>query len=316
MRKFVDTSIKKIIADHKPWRFPVRKNNNNRPTAPFVQWVGGKRKLINEFEKCFPSKFKNYFEPFVGGGSVYFHLANKFGNKKKYTLFDINEELVITYNQIKKDPTSIIKLLEEFNYRHSKEFYYAIRNIDREKLSSKRYKKIFDITTTLSAEQIAARFLYLNKTCFNAIYRVNKSGLMNVPMGRSENKNVLDSSNLYRCSNLLKNTQILNEDYSKTAELVNKGDLVYFDPPYDPISTTSDFTDYTQQGFTFEDQIKLCKIAQSLKDKGAFVYVSNSGSRRIRELYKDWNIKEFYVKRGLNSKAERRSLDISELLFF
>ena len=312
----MDTSIERIISEYKPLRSPMAKNNGSQKATPFVQWVGGKRKLIHEFAECFPTDFNNYFEPFVGGGSVYFYLANKFGNKKEYTLLDINEELVITYNQVKKDPTSIIKLLEEFNCRHSKEFYYAIRNIDREKLSTKRYKKIFDITTTLSAEQIAARFLYLNKTCFNAIYRVNKEGLMNVPMGRSENKNILDSSNLHRCSNLLKDTQILHKDYSQIESLVKKGDLVYFDPPYDPISATSAFTDYTQQGFTFEDQIKLCKIAQSLKDKGAFVYVSNSGSKRIRDLYQEWNIKEFYVKRGLNSKAELRSVDVSELLFF
>ncbi len=309
-------SLRKVIDNY---NF-VRELKNNRKSvstaAPFVQWVGGKRRLINQYEKCFPENFNNYFEPFAGGGSLFFHFVNKYKDSKRYFLFDMNEELVITYNQIKNNWEEVQDLLNQMNRKHSKEFYYLVRNIDREKISERKYKKQFSVTKQLTGVEIAARFLYLNITCFNAIFRVNKQGLMNVPFGKTATKNFGDNGNLKLCSESLSNANIYNVDFTNVEAMAKPGDLVYFDPPYDPISDTASFTDYTQGGFSFKDQVRLHDLGCRLKEKGVHVYISNSGSERIRNLYKDWNIEEFHLKRVLNSDAKKRKNEIEELLIF
>lgn len=309
-------SLRKVIEDYDFSRELKKERKPVQEAAPFVQWVGGKRRLIDSYQPFFPEKFNNYFEPFVGGGSLFFHFVNKHESSKKYTLFDKNPELVITYNQIKNNWEDVQILLNKMNERHSKEFYYMIRNVDREKITERKYKKLFSIAEDLAPVEVAARFLYLNITCFNAMFRVNKDGLMNIPVGRTLKKNFGDNGNLKLCSKVLQFSTVSNQDFSDVEALAKPGDLVYFDPPYDPISDTSSFTTYTEGGFTFEDQIRLRDLAQRLKDKGIYVYLSNSGSSRIRELYKNWTIKEFSLKRTLNSKAEKRKDDVEELLIF
>tara|TARA_R110000765_G_scaffold292062_1_gene387735 strand:- start:37 stop:975 length:939 start_codon:yes stop_codon:yes gene_type:complete len=309
-------SLKTVIKDYDFSRELKKERRQVQEAAPFVQWVGGKRRLIDSYQPFFPEKFNNYFEPFAGGGSLFFHFVNQHGDSKQYTLFDKNQELATTYNQIKEDWRAVQYLLNEMNKKHSKEFYYSVRNIDREKISERRYKKTLSIVKDLDPAEVAARFLYLNITCFNAIYRVNRDGLMNVPVGRTLQKNFGDNGNLKLCSEALKNATVSDKDFSDVEDLVQPGDLVYFDPPYDPISDTSSFTAYTEGGFSFEDQTRLRDLAQRLKDKGVHVYLSNSGSSRIRELYKNWTIKEFSLKRTLNSKAEKRKDDVAELLIF
>ena len=309
-------SLKKVIDNY---NFVRDLKNNRKPAviaAPFVQWVGGKRRLIDKYESYFPKNFNNYFEPFVGGGSLFFYFVNKYANSKEYFLFDMNEELVITYNQIKNNWEEVQDLLNQMNEKHSKEFYYLIRNIDREKITERKYKKLFSVAKELTEVEIAARFLYLNITCFNAIFRVNREGLMNVPFGKTAAKNFGENGNLKLCSQSLSNANIYNVDFTNVETMAKPEDLVYFDPPYDPISDTSNFTDYTQEGFNFEDQVKLHDLGRRLKEKGVHVYISNSGTERIRNLYKDWNIQEFHLKRTLNSSAAKRKNEVEELLIF
>ena len=309
-------SLRKVIEDYGFSRELKKERKLVGEAAPFVQWVGGKRRLLDQYAPFLPERFNNYWEPFVGGGSLFFHLVNKHGDTKEYNLFDKNQELVITYNQIKENWEEVQTLLNEMNKKHSKEFYYMVRNIDREKVTERKYKKVFTITEDLEPAEVAARFLYLNITCFNAMFRVNRDGLMNIPVGRTLKKNFGENGNLELCSEVLRSATVSSRDFSDVEALAQPGDLVYFDPPYDPISETSSFTTYTEDGFNFEDQVKLRDLAQRLKDKGVHVYLSNSGTERIRELYKDWTIKEFSLKRTLNSKAEKRKEAVEELLIF
>ncbi len=314
--------LKRLVENYSTIREPLRKRKQVTKAQPFVQWVGGKRKLLKQFDLFLPKSFNNYFEPFVGGGSLFFHLEEKYGGEKQYTLFDMNPELVITYNQIKNNWSEVQSLVNQMNEKHSKEFYYLVRNIDRETLSARKYKKTLTIAKDLQPVEVAARFLYLNITCFNALYRVNKQGLNNVPVGRSLRTNFEGNGNLELCSIALQSANILHKDFSEVEKMAKPGDLVYLDPPYIPISQTANFTSYTEGGFDYGDQVRLRDMAQRLKDKGVYVYLSNSGAELVRELYKDWTIEEFSLKRtlGVASKekttSELRSEEIPELLIF
>lgn len=314
--------LKRLVENYTILREPMRERKQAKKAQPFVQWVGGKRKLLNDFDNFLPKKFNNYFEPFAGGGSLFFHIQEKHGDTKQYTLFDMNPELVITYNEIKNNWSEVQSLVNQMNQRHSKEFYYLVRNIDREQLSARKYKKTLTIAKDLQPVEVAARFLYLNITCFNAIYRVNKEGMNNVPVGKTLRKNFEGNGNLELCSSVLKRANILHKDFSEVENMAKPGDLVYLDPPYIPISQTANFTDYTEGGFDHDDQVRLRDMAQRLKDKGVYVYLSNSGAELVRELYKGWTIEEFSLKRslGVASKektvSELRSEEIPELLIF
>ena len=241
--------------------YPKREISNTRKpvnkVGPFLQWVGGKRNLINNYKPYFPKNFNNYWEPFLGGGSIFFHLYDP-AIKRDYFLSDLNEELIITYNAVKENPEEVIKTLNEMNHLHSKEFYYEIRNIDRKLNGKSRIgKKLFNVVDVLQKEEVAARFLYLNRTCFNALWRVNSHGLNNVPMGRSLKKNFGDSGNLSACSEILKNTHLTYKPYQDILNIVERDDFVYLDPPYAPLSNTSNFSSYTKEGFLEKEQIEL-----------------------------------------------------------
>lgn len=273
------------------------KNFKDESPRPFVKWVGGKRQLAQQFRDMnlfppdeFDPNKSTYFEPFVGGGAMFFDLL-----PKKAVLSDLNKELVITYNVIKKDVENLILKLSSYKSKHNKEFYYKIRSQDTGKLSD------LDIVT---------RFIYLNKTCFNGLYRVNKSGQFNVPMNDSKNPLICDEDNLRKVSKSLKGIKVNNQDYKNVLKKAKKGDFVYFDPPYYPVNRTSNFTSYTSESFLEKEQEELRDTFVELHNRGCFVMLSNSDTPFINNLYskidKKIKIKKVFAGRSINSKGSGR----------
>ena len=264
--------------------------------SPFLKWVGGKRGLLPQLLPLIPKNFNNYFEPFVGGGALFFELY-RLGllQNKKIFLFDINEELINTYKAVQQSPSKLLDKLEKFQQKHSKEFYYEVREWDRDK----NFKNIDKVLR-------AARFIYLNKTCFNGLYRVNKKGYFNVPIGRYKNPKIYDEGLILNASYALKNATIEVADFSKAIELAKRGDFIYFDPPYYPLSNTSNFTSYTDLAFLEDEQKRLYQVFKELDKKGCFVMESNSDTNFIKNLYKDYKIDIVYMHRFINSKKDGR----------
>ncbi len=277
---------------------------NDKP-KPFVKWVGGKRQLLEQFKlmnlyppEKFDPKTGRYFEPFVGGGAVFFDLL-----PKKAFLSDMNNELVITYNVIKNGVEFLIKSLKK--HKNTKEYFLKIRAKDLNKLS--------DI-------EIASRFIYLNRTCFNGLYRVNSQGGFNVPFAGNKNPLICDEINLRKISKALKSVEIKKQDYKEVLKRAKKGDFVYFDPPYYPINKTSSFTSYTKESFLEKEQIELRDTFVELTKRGCFVMLSNSDTPFINKIYKEIEIKgklirinKVYAGRAINSDASKRG-KISEVL--
>ena len=265
---------------------------------PFVKWAGGKGQLLSKLDRYFPSKITRYFEPFVGGGAVFFHIIYQKDIKFELFLSDINEELIIAYKTIRDHVEELINILKVHEKEYKKfptEYYYKLRT---------DIKQLNDIERT-------ARFITLNKTCYNGLYRVNKNGIFNVPIGRYKNPLICDSSNLRNINIILNhaNTNLQVSDYRKILlEKTQKGDFIYLDPPYFPISVTSNFTSYTNNGFTNKDQEDLARIFKKLTDRGCKILLSNSDSEYIKELYSEFkeNIVEVKVQRAINSKASKR----------
>ena len=236
----------------------------NQP-KPFLKWVGGKRALVDEIIARMPEKFNTYFEPFVGGGALFFELKKRgmLEGKKSY-LFDANFELINTYNTVKNNPYELIEILKEFQNKHSHDFYYEIRAMDRE-----------NSFTSLPDAMRSARFIYLNKTCFNGLYRVNSKGFYNVPMGRYKNPAICDTSSILCASRALQDAEVLHVDFAKVLDFAKKGDFVYFDPPYYPLTPTSSFTSYNQDIFLDDEQKRLFNTFVKLAQKGLHVMLSN-----------------------------------------
>ena len=274
-----------------------------KKAQPFIKWVGGKRGLLSQIIPLLPKTFNNYFEPFVGGGALFFELyaQGKLDGKNVY-LFDINAELINTYNVVKENPSELIETLYDFKEKHSKEYYYEVRAWDRE--------ENFLETDNLMR---AARFIYLNKTCFNGLYRVNKSNQNNVPMGSYKNPNIVDESSIYSASEALKNATILNASYKDVLKYTSKGDLVYFDPPYYPLTSTASFTSYSEFEFLDKEQEELFDTFLALDKKGCNVVHSNSNTDFIKKLYKNFDIQNIQANRFINSKSSGRG-KISEVL--
>ena len=270
---------------------------------PFIKWVGGKRGLLSQIIPLLPQDFNNYFEPFVGGGALFFELFSqgKLKNKNIY-LFDINSELINTYNMVKLYPELLINELEKFKQQHSKEFYYEIRAWDRDDGFLQRDELLR-----------ATRFIYLNKTCFNGLYRVNKKNQYNVPMGSYKNPNICDSEVIYNASFALQNATILNTSYKDVLKYASKDDLVYFDPPYYPLTQTASFTSYSEFEFLDKEQKELFEVFESLNNKNVNVLHSNSNTPFIKDLYKEYDIQEIQANRFINSKSSGRG-KISEVL--
>lgn len=270
---------------------------------PFVKWVGGKRQLLKQFRLMDlypPEKFNiktgNYFEPFVGGGAVFFDLL-----PEKSFLSDLNSELVTTYNVIKNGVDRLINSLKKYEYE--KDFFLKVRSLQP--------KQLPDI-------EIASRFIYLNRTCFNGMYRVNSKGEFNVPFGKYFNPLICDEQNLRRVSKALKNVEIKCQDYKVILKFAKKGDFVYFDPPYYPINKTSSFTTYTKEAFLDKEQIELRDTYLKLHKKGCFVMLSNSNTPFINKIYSEIvkygiKINEVLAGRAINSKGTKRG-KITEVL--
>lgn len=263
---------------------------------PFVKWVGGKRQLLKQFKELdlyppfsFDPHKNTYFEPFVGGGAVFFDLF-----PHRAVLSDVNKELTDTYNVIKNDVESLILSLQKHKYE--KDYFLKIRALNPENLN--------DV-------EVASRFIFLNRTGFNGMYRVNSKGQFNVPFGKYTNPRICDAENLRRVSLALRKVDIRNEDYKVVLKRAKKGDFIYFDPPYDPVSSTSSFTGYVAGGYTKDNQLELRDVFLKLHQRGCFVMLSNSNSSFVNKIYGE--LKKYGVRiskvsagRNINSKKEGR----------
>lgn len=283
---------------------------------PFIKWAGGKNQLLNELVKKLPFENYNnitkYAEPFVGGGAVLFYILNNYNIKEVY-ISDINSKLIVTYKMIKKNVDELIIKLEKIQEEYlrldenSRKIYYLEK------------RKEFNLSN-LNDIDIATLFIFLNKTCFNGLYRVNKKGEFNVPMGKYKKPLICDRENLKQVSNKLKNVRIICGDYKKSIKFIDSDTFVYFDPPYRPINITSSFTAYTKDSFTDNEQIELAKYIDKLTEKGAKIMLSNSDPKNVNkndaffdELYNKYNIFRVKAKRTINSNASSRG-EIDELV--
>ena len=266
-----------------------------KETYPIVKWVGGKRQLMFELLKNMPKSYNRYFEPFIGGGALFFELQ-----PENAYISDMNEELINLYSVVRDN---VYELISDLNkHEISKEYFLEIRNLDR----TAEYKNLSNV-------QHASRFIYLNRTCFNGLYRVNSQGQFNVPFGNYKNPRIVDENNLLNCSELLKNTEIKCADFSEILTKVKKGDFVYFDPPYVPLNVTSSFTSYTKDGFDMDMQFKLREVCDELDSMGVMFMLSNSDTKFVNELYSNYEIKKVFASRAVNANAEGRG-KITEVL--
>lgn len=259
---------------------------------PFTKWTGGKRQLLSEIKSRMPEVYNNYFEPFVGGGALFFELTPQ-------TAFinDFNTELINCYQQIKDDPTQLIKLLKVHQENNSKDYYLELRSVDRDERINQ-----------MSLIERAARIIYMLRVDFNGLYRVNSKNQFNVPYGKYKSPKILDKNLILAISDYLNknNITILSGDFEDAVEQVQKGDFVYFDPPYIPISQTSTFTSYTNEGFSYNEQVRLRNTFERLSKKGAYVMLSNSSSPLVEELYQDFYIHKVEATRTNGAKSSSR----------
>ena len=271
----------------------------NKLVAPFLKWVGGKRQIIPEILSHLPKNISslNYCEPFIGGGALLFHLE-----PKRAIINDYNEELINVYKVIKNNLEEL--LIDLKKHQNTSEYFYQIRGIDRQPL--------FDELTNI---QHASRIIYLNKTCFNGLYRVNSLGEFNSPFGRYTNPNIVNEPVLRAVSKYLNSSEItiLNGDYEKVLNSVTADTFVYLDPPYHPISERYNFTGYVQGGWSEIHQIRLKKACDDLDKKGVKFLLSNSAAPFIKELYSEYKIHSINANRSINSVGEKRG-QIEELL--
>ena len=254
---------------------------------PFVKWAGGKRQIIGDLLLRVPREFGTYFEPFLGGGALLFELT-----PERAVVGDINYELINAYLVVRDRVEDLIEDLKR--HRNERDYYYRIRSLDPE---------------SLDPVKRASRFIYLNRTCYNGLWRVNSKGQFNVPFGRYRNPKICDEENLRAVSEYLRSTEvkIIHGDYREVLRTAGRGDFVYLDPPYAPVSDTSKFTEYVSGGFTEEDQVELAKVFRDLDSRGCLVMVSNSDTPLVRDLYRGYLIEEVRANRFINCVARRRS---------
>ena len=264
---------------------------------PFLKWAGGKRQLLPELFARLPDCFAAYHEPHVGSGVLFFELASRGALPQAY-LSDVNPSLIDTYVAVRDQVEDVIAVLKKHQRKHDQDYYYLVRAIDPSRLS-------------LAGR--AARIIYLNKTCYNGLYRENKSGQFNVPFGRYKNPTICDAVNLRAVSRALQGADIARRNYDSVRDWAKPGDFVYFDPPYHPLSATSSFTAYDRKGFSEDDQRGLRDVFGELAQRGVHVMLSNSDTPLIRELYAGFNIGRVYASRSINSKGNRRG-KIAELI--
>jgi len=317
--------------NHENQRVSEAKNRYNEISyshaKPFLKWAGGKGQLLLELEKRLPSKIKEskmierYFEPFVGGGAFFFHLRENYIIRESY-LSDINKELIIGYRVIQKNPHELIYRLLELQNRYyrmdgqrRKEFFYQIRILYNDQIKDFDY-----INYNNGWIDRACHLIFLNKTCYNGLFRQNKRGLFNVPFGKYRNPKICDEINILEVNKALANTKIICDDFKKSENYIEKGDLVYIDPPYRPISKTSNFTDYSNEGFTDEDHKRLAEFFNEMNKKEAYLILSNSDPKNYNPedsffdiLYKGYSIENVKANRMINCNPEKRGR-INELI--
>lgn len=272
---------------------------------PFLKWAGGKSRLSSKIASLFPAndKFNKYFEPFLGSGAVYFEISPRKGQ-----LNDLNKHLINTYIDIRNNVKQLIKELKVIDTE-----YHTCANIDKK---AEYYYKIRDEYNSNNRKSIkrSAQFIFLNKAGFNGMYRENSLGKYNIPFGKHDRCLICDENNLLTISRDLKDIELTTGDYKDAVINAKRGDLIYFDPPYFPLSKTSNFTTYQKGGFNEDNQKDLLQIAKSLISKGCYVFISNSDCKESRELYKEFIIHEVKVKRIINSKSSLRNELITEII--
>lgn len=262
---------------------------------PFLKWAGGKSQLLTQYEQYFPRETSGtYHEPFLGSGAVFFYLHGQ-GLFRRYLLSDANSELINLFVAVRDKSEALLNLLHEHQKQHCRDYYYTIRRMDRD-------------STWQNADEVvrAARMLYLNKTCYNGLWRVNSRGYFNVPMGRYKNPDIYNPERIRKASKALQGVCIENRSFETVLDHAQKGDFIYFDPPYVPLSSTSNFTEYSADSFSLEDQKRLAEVYRQLHDQGCLVMLSNSDTELVRDLYKGFNIRKVEARRAINSKPGRR----------
>jgi DNA adenine methylase len=264
-----------------------------RNAKPFLKWAGGKQQLLAQFEAYFPANFNRYFEPFVGSGAVFFRFWNTGRLPRQVFLCDSNWELANAYQMVRDRLDELIDVLAVHKEKHNKNYYYQIRGLDRQNVALTDLEK-------------AARTIYLNKTCYNGLYRVNSKGQFNVPMGSYKDPKILYEDVLAAASAALQDVAVEIRDFREMVTLAKAGDFFYFDPPYAPVSKTASFTGYTAGSFQDADQKDLADVFAELSEKGCQCMLSNSYTPFILELYQPFRIETVYAKRAVNSDANGR----------
>lgn len=253
--------------------------------VPYLKWAGGKRSMLRHLVPHVPPSYGTYFEPFVGGGALFFALQ-----PEKAVLSDVNRRLVRSYAAVRDDVDAVVELLKTYPY--DKEFFLTMRAV-----------RIDDHSDV----EVAAWLIYLNRSCFNGLYRVNRDNVFNVPFGRYSNPTICDETNLRACSERLRGVAILHEPFETVLGRAAPGDFVYFDPPYLPLSATSSFTGYSADGFGLDDHRRLRDVARELKAHGVRVLISNSAAPAVRELYAEgFEIEEVLAGRAINARGDGR----------
>lgn len=274
---------------------PVTTSGASRRPSPFLKWAGGKTQLLSTFDQFIPEKFNRYHEPFVGGGAMFFHMVGRTPGLNA-SLSDLNDELINCYAVVRDNVEQLIKALKK--HRNESDYFYQVRALD---------------TSQLNEVQRAARLIYLNKTCFNGLYRVNSRGQFNVPFGSYKNPRTCDEDNLRAASEALAKTKLKHEHFSDALKSAKAGDFVYLDPPYQPLSATSSFTSYTSKCFGDKDQQQLAAVFAELDKRGCRVMLSNSDNEFVSDLYRKYRLELVYATRAINCRADRRG-KITELL--
>jgi len=305
----------------------MKSKANSLKAKPFLKWAGGKTQLLVELEERIPNKIKftgnikKYVEPFVGGGSMFFYLKKNYKIEKAY-LFDINKDLILAYNVIKNYPAELIKFLSKFekNYLKKdpdrrKDYYYRKRKEFNEQIKNFNYEK-YDYRWIARTAYI----IFLNRTCFNGLFRQNRNGEFNVPHAFYKTPNICNAENIIAVNNVLKNTEIICGDFEISERYITKDSFVYLDPPYRPLNKTSSFTDYSKEGFTEGDQRRLSNFYKEMNKRGAFLMLSNSDPTNEKEedkffdnLYRGYHIDRVFAKRIINCNATGRG-QIRELI--
>ena len=263
---------------------------------PFVKWAGGKRQLIPILNENLPKTMGTYFEPFLGGGALLFHILKE-RDGQKCGISDLNSDLVLAYTTIRDKIEMVIDSLKNHtkNYqKNSKSYYYSIRE-----------------SNPRSAVEKTSRLIFLNRTCFNGLYRVNSKGKFNVPLGRYTNPNIVNEENIRSVSQVLQSRKVSIKcrDFEAVLDDAKKNDLVYFDPPYQPVSNTANFTSYTNKSFTYDDLKRLVKLCLKLDSKGCKVLLSNSNSQEVADMFteKQWRLEKIEANRSINSNSKKRT---------